>query len=241
MFTIFSQQENLIAVFNKYSVKEALQVKFNIAQAIKALNIPSDELVQQMRNEGLCITDFSLKQNESKISNESSPSIIRNHLFKVFLDKQKLIDLMSGFSMAESIEIRGLLNQNISELKLPSDNLIAQMEQEGLSLQRIGIENTSPQTTVSSIKLARTKEVLAQAMNTNLVDKKLRIKSQLNALLEGESESKKSKIKNASNDCATAKQQDSSVKTAENVVKKLSLQEALERSLQTDLTPSVNC
>lgn len=238
MFAIFSQEENLIAVFKKYSVTEALKVKFNILQAIKTLNIPSDDLIEHMRNEGLCITDFSLGSEKSSSVYESSPSIILAHLHKVFLEKQKLIDAMSGFSMAQAIEIRALLQKNMSQLKLPSDELMSKMEQEGLSLQRIGIENTSPQSTVSSIKLAKTKKLLSQAIEETAEDKKNRIKSKLNALAEGVQKPKKLSTGLQKTESKNTKSSTEENQTSK--VKKISLQEALERSLQTDLSQSMN-
>jgi len=238
MFAIFSQQENLITVFKKYSVTEALKVKFNILQAIKTLNIPSDDLIEHMRNEGLCITDFSLGTDKSLSSYESSPSIIRAHLHKVFLDKQKLIDAMSGFSMSQAIEVRALLQNNMSQLKLPSDELISKMEQEGLSLQRIGIENTSPQSTVSSIKLAKTKKLLSWAIEETAEDKKRRIKSKLNALVQDVEKPKKLPTQLQKTESKNIKPLTEESQTSE--VKKISLQEALERSLQTELSQSMN-
>jgi len=238
MFAIFSQQENLVAVFKKYSVTEALKVKFNILQAIKTLNIPSDDLIAHMRNEGLCITDFSLGSEKSPSVYESSPGIIRAHLHKVFLDKQKLIGAMSGFSMSQAIEVRALLKNNMSQLKLPSDELISKMEQEGLSLQRIGIENTSPQSTVSSIKLAQTKKLLSQAIEETTEDKKSRIKSKLNALVQSVEKPKKQQTQIQKTESKNTKSLTEESQISQ--VKKISLQEALEHSLQTDLSQSMN-
>jgi len=238
MFAIFSQEENLIGVFQKYSVTEALKVKFNILQAIKTLNIPSDDLIEHMRKEGLCITDFSLSSDKSSFAYESSPSIIRAHLHKVFLDKQKLIDAMDGFSMSQAIEIRALLQKNLSELKLPSDDLISKMEQEGLSLQRIGIENSSAQSTVSSIKLAKTKKVLSQAIEETVEDKTSRIKSKLNALVHLAEKSKK--LPTQLHQTGLESVQPLVAESQNSRVKKISLQEALDRSLQTDISQSMN-
>lgn len=236
MFAIFSDEENLLAVFKKYSVTEALKVKFNILQAIKTLNIPSDELIAHMRDEGLCITDFNLGTEKSSHVYESSPSVIRAHLHKVFLDRQKLIDAMSGFSMSQAIEVRALLQKNMAQLKLPSDDLLSKMEQEGLSLQRIGIENTAPQSSVSSAKLANTKKRLSQALEETAEAKKNRIKSKLNSLVQEREVSKMQPDKARVEDCITTKELTQDIAK----VKKISLQEALERSLQTEASQSMN-
>jgi len=238
MFSIFTQQQNIVAVFEQYSVTEALKVKFNIQSAIKSLNIPSTELLTKMKLEGLSITDFDSPKSTSNHRIESSASIIRTHLYKMFLDKYKLTQALSDFSMSESIEIRQVLTDAMFALKLPSDELIEQMESEGLSLQKMGI-NACEHSRVSSLKVAKTKKRLATAIQNNQCvasEKQQQIKAKLNGLLKKEKpQTTELKKDNIAISDATNK-----VMAIDKQVKKISLQEALERSLQTDLTACVN-
>ncbi len=164
MFKIISDETNLNSVFKKYSVIEAIQVKLNIASALDTLKIPSETLLAKMRSEGLDLEDFTY-DHTTENNAEIATSVMHKHLFSLFLDEQKLIGAVANLSMAEGIAIRGVWQAMCVNLKLPSDDLLKHMEQEGMSMQRLGINKGAEKKLRAKDKLAKTQAKLANAMN----------------------------------------------------------------------------
>lgn len=226
MFAVISDKKNLIAVFQKYSVAEALQVKYNLKHALAALNIPSPALLASMAAEGLSLEDFD-SNHKHPHQTANADSVLRSHLRPLFLDLNQLKSVLSSLSMRQAIEVRELFSSLMPYLKLPSENLLAQMEQEGLSLNRLGVKNVTPQATVSNDKLQKTKSLLGQALQHN--PEKLRLQQQIAA----------AKAKLQHNDVTRAKAVlsnalDSNARLGEATVKKPELSLVPNR----DLTPS---
>lgn len=162
MFNVISDKNNIMAVFQSYSVTQALEVKYNVQTVIANLNIPSAELLAKMQAEGLSLEDFDLQSKRS--DQHSADSVLRSHLKPLFLDFAHLNEVISSLSIKQAMAVRDILTAMLPHLKLPSESLLAEMEKEGLSLHKLGVKNSAPQTTVSNSKLAQTKSLLGQAL-----------------------------------------------------------------------------
>ncbi|ATC96498.1 hypothetical protein [Pseudoalteromonas tunicata] len=257
MFTVISDKNNLIAVFQKYSVSEALQVKYNLQNAISSLNIPSPTLLASMAAEGLSLDDFDgSSKNQHQVA--SADSVLRSHLKPLFLDLAQLKSALASLSMRQAIEIRDVFSAVMPYLKLPSESLLAQMEQEGLSLNRLGVKNVTPQATVSNDKLQKTKSLLGQALQQDpakmllqqqIAAAKAKLQnatintadvSKAKALLSSALESKTQRIEPIAKKPELSLVSSSDFSESHSMVKheesttattKISLQEALERAL----------
>lgn len=142
MYRFFSDVSNLKAVFGSYNTKQALIVKYTLDKVLMQLKIPSTVLLQQMQQEGLNLADFASQNQQGDTETDWAPlsdTVIRNHLHCTFLDEAKLTAAFSAMALHQQVEIRDLLKAAVGYLHLPSDTLLRKMEQEGLTLTKLGI------------------------------------------------------------------------------------------------------
>ena len=140
MFRLFSNPTNLQAVFASYGTIEAVKVKCNIDLVARRLKIPSQALLEQMRQEGISLNEL----NEAAATNEMdwslmSETVLRSHLRAAFLDEAKLYNALASLSLSQQAELRDLFNVAASYLKLPSEMLLRRMQEEGLGLEKFGV------------------------------------------------------------------------------------------------------
>lgn len=157
MYRFFSDVSNLKAVFGSYNTKQALIVKYTLDKVLKQLKIPSTVLLQQMQQEGLNLADFASQNLQAEPDAEWAPlsdAVIRNHLHSTFLDETKLIAAFSAMALHQQVEIRDLLTAAVGYLHLPSDTLLRKMEQEGLTLTKLGIAaaDEAPASNVAAVR-----------------------------------------------------------------------------------------
>ena len=162
MFNVISDKNNIMAVFQSYSITQALEVKYNVQTVLANLNIPSAELLAKMQAEGLSLDDFD--SQPKRADQQNADSVLRSHLKPLFLDFAHLNEVISSLSIKQAIAVRDILSAMLPHLKLPSESLLAEMEKEGLSLHKLGVKNSAPQATVSNSKIAQTKSLLGQAL-----------------------------------------------------------------------------
>lgn len=143
MYRFLSDATNLKAVFGSYSTLEALQVKCNIAQAVKRLNIPSAALLEQMQQEGLNLADFEPAAKNNADWAMMSETVIRSHLRTTFLAEDKLYAALGALSLSQQAEVRDLLQVVVGYLHLPSETLLRRMADEGLTLDKLGVKSGS--------------------------------------------------------------------------------------------------
>lgn len=139
MYRFLSDAANLKAVFGSYSTVEALKVKSVIAQVVQQLKIPSQTLLDHMEQEGIALSDFAQAAPVDADWNALSETVIRSHLRATFLNPGKLHAALAALSLAQQVEIRDLLVVVSSYLRLPSDTLLRRMEEEGLTLDKLGV------------------------------------------------------------------------------------------------------
>ena len=143
MYRLFSNASNLRAVFGSYSTVEALRVKSNIDVVVRRLKIPSRALLEQMKQEGISLTDFEQAVSSEADWSMMSETVLRSHLRTAFLDEMKLYDALAALSLSQQADIRDLLMDVVSFLHLPSETLLRRMQDEGLTLDKLGVKQTA--------------------------------------------------------------------------------------------------
>ena len=139
MYRFLSDAINLKAVFGSYSTVEALKVKRYIELVVQGLKIPSKTLLEHMQQEGIALSDFATQPASNADWAALSETVIRSHLRATFLCPDKLHAALAALSLAQQVEVRDLLAVVSSYLRLPSDTLLRRMEEEGLTLDRLGV------------------------------------------------------------------------------------------------------
>ncbi len=154
-----------MSVFPTYSAVEAIQVKKNINYVLNNIGIPSADLLAQMQQEGFSIDEFDTKQSaDSTIM--ATQSVLLANIKAVFLSPEKLLGMLKSFSLAEKISIKTILTDSIAHLRLPSEALLNQMAQEGLTLNA---DDPEPATkTAASKKVLAAKNKLNQALSSTI-------------------------------------------------------------------------
>ena len=138
MFRILTDLTNLQQVFASYSAAEALKVKHNINTVIKQLGIPDKELLRQMRAEGLDLAEFASKPAVSELP-ECSETVLRSHMRSLFLSAQKLSAAIQALNLAQQSSVREQLEFACTALRLPSEQLLQRMAEQGLTLEKLGL------------------------------------------------------------------------------------------------------
>lgn len=138
MFRILTDLTNLQQVFASYSAAEALKVKHNINTVIKQLGIPDKELLRQMRAEGLDLAEFAPKPAVSELP-ECSETVLRSHMRSLFLSAEKLLAAITALNLAQQTSVREQLEFACTALRLPSEQLLQRMAEQGLTLEKLGL------------------------------------------------------------------------------------------------------
>ena len=144
MYRFLSDASNLKAVFGSYSTLDALKVKNHIELTVRQLNIPSKALLEHMEQEGIVLSELSAQNTVLEPGSELSETVIRSHLRATFLQQEKLYAALSALNLAQQVEIRDLLNVVSSYLRLPSETLLRRMQDEGLTLDKLGVAIAKP-------------------------------------------------------------------------------------------------
>lgn len=144
MYRFLSDASNLKAVFGSYSTLDALKVKNHIELTVRQLNIPSKALLEHMEQEGIVLSELSAQNTVLEPGAELSETVIRSHLRATFLQQEKLYAALSALNLAQQVEIRDLLNVVSSYLRLPSETLLRRMQDEGLTLDKLGVAIAKP-------------------------------------------------------------------------------------------------
>jgi hypothetical protein len=152
MYRYLSDATNLKAVFGSYTTLEALQVKHHIERVVKQLKIPSRALLEHMQQEGICLSELETERKSEAEPGMMSEAVLRRHLRDMFLDQAKLLAALSALSLSQQVEVRDLLQVIVSYLRLPSDTLLRRMQDEGLTLDKLGVK-TQPDLTEVRDKL----------------------------------------------------------------------------------------
>jgi len=139
MYRFLSDATNLKAVFSSYTTLEALNVKGVIEQVVQQLKIPSKALLEHMEQEGIVLSDVAPTAPGDENWTALSETVIRSHLRATFVSHNKLYAALSALSLAQQVEIRDLLDVVSSYLRLPSDTLLRRMQDEGLTLDKLGV------------------------------------------------------------------------------------------------------
>ncbi|REL30954.1 hypothetical protein [Thalassotalea euphylliae] len=138
MFAILMDDQNIVQVFEKYSVPQALEVKHHFTSIFQELKLPSAELVAQMEAEGLSVNDLDSEPvRRTTASNDLPGSVIRSNLYRMFLSRQELLVAIEGLSFSQRLAVRDNIEQLASHLKLPSPELMKRMAAEGIDLPGI--------------------------------------------------------------------------------------------------------
>ena len=169
MYHIISDKKHLITVFNKYSPLQALQVQENINHVLSLLNIPSEALLTKMKQEGLLVDHQDLPQSLPKYQKVSS-GVLQKHLFDLFLDVKKLQAATIDLSLPQAVLLRATWHDLFSFLKLPSQQLLAEMAEEGVSYARLGVSDKAPETPRQHDKISQVKTKIAMATNVQKDD-----------------------------------------------------------------------
>lgn len=143
MYRLFSNMSNLRAVFGSYSAIEALRVKSNIDVVVRRLKIPSRALLEQMKLEGISLTDFEQAVSSEVDWSMMSETVLRSHLRAAFLDETRLYDALAALSLSQQADIRDVMMDVVSFLHLPSETLLRRMQDEGLTLDKLGVKQTA--------------------------------------------------------------------------------------------------
>ena len=171
MIDIFTQDHYLVEVFKKFTLNQAITVKQHILHCFEKLNLPSEDLLQQMLAEGL---DFPATK---PLSNPNiSDSVIRVLLTNIFLDEKQLCDTIASFSVPEQIQCQQTISRAMQHLKQPSATLLAQLAHEGISIDQL--INNKPSQVEKTLDIKRK---LAEYNKTNSADIDA-VKNKLNSL-----------------------------------------------------------
>lgn len=139
MYRFLSDATNLKAVFSSYTTLEALNVKAVIEQVVQQLKIPSKALLEHMEQEGIVLSDVAPTAPGDDNWTALSETVVRSHLRATFASHNKLYAALAALSLAQQVEIRDLLDVVSSYLRLPSDTLLRRMQEEGLTLDKLGV------------------------------------------------------------------------------------------------------
>lgn len=140
MYRLLSNVRNLQTVFSSFSTVEALRVKANIDLVVKRLKIPSRSLLEQMQQEGISLTDFDQSVTPETDWSMMSETVLRSHLRAAFLDENRLYDALAALNLSQQADIRDILTDVLSFLHLPSETLLRRMQDEGLTLDKLGVK-----------------------------------------------------------------------------------------------------
>lgn len=140
MYRYLSDATNLKAVFGSYTTLEALQVKHHIERVLKQLQIPSRTLLEHMQQEGITLSELETEPRGEAEHGMMSEALLRRHLRSTFLDQTKLHAALSALSLSQQVAVRDLLQVIMSYLRLPSDTLLRRMQDEGLTLDKLGVK-----------------------------------------------------------------------------------------------------
>jgi hypothetical protein len=186
MYRLFSNASNLRAVFSRYNTVEALKVKCNIDIVIERLQIPSPALLAQMKQEGISLKDFEASVPSETDWSMMSETVLHSHLRAAFLDDTKLYNALAALSLSQQADIRDVLLDQVSFLQLPSDNLLRRMQDEGLTLDKLGVKQAT-NTKIDVIRqklnaLNSAKATQSSGANASAADSIENLKQRINAL-----------------------------------------------------------
>lgn len=205
MHTILMDQSRLSQVFLGFEPLEALKVKRNIDAVFTELSLPSESLLAEMARQGIQLPDQNQDSNKLDITTINE-TVLNNHLTALFLDKSKLLGAVTSLSLKEKIELRAFFKTLMPLLHLPSNDLVAQMQSEGLLdelfgeqdkaasvKQRLASLNVEKATQVDDVK----KRLAALSNNTPVTDELTiaRVKANLSKVTTDSSEVDLKKMK----------------------------------------------
>lgn len=160
MYRLFSNPSNLEAVFASFGTIEAVKVKCNIDLVARRLKIPSRALLEQMRQEGISLTDIDEATKAETDWSLMSETVLRSHLRAAFLDEAKLYNALATLSLSQQAELRDMFTSAASHLKLPSELLLKRMQDEGLGLEKFGVNAAIVETVQKFDKLDKVRDKL---------------------------------------------------------------------------------
>ncbi len=160
MYRLFSNPSNLEAVFASFGTIEAVKVKCNIDLVARRLKIPSRALLEQMRQEGISLTDIDEDTKAETDWSLMSETVLRSHLRAAFLDEAKLYNALATLSLSQQAELRDMFTSAASHLKLPSELLLKRMQDEGLGLEKFGVNAAIVETVQKFDKLDKVRDKL---------------------------------------------------------------------------------
>ena len=160
MYRLFSNPSNLEAVFASFGTIEAVKVKCNIDLVARRLKIPSRALLEQMRHEGISLTDIDEATKAETDWSLMSETVLRSHLRAAFLDEAKLYNALATLSLSQQAELRDMFTSAASHLKLPSELLLKRMQDEGLGLEKFGVNAAIVETVQKFDKLDKVRDKL---------------------------------------------------------------------------------
>ena len=187
MYRLFSNPSNLEAVFASFGTIEAVKVKCNIDLVARRLKIPSRALLEQMRQEGISLTDIDEATKAETDWSLMSETVLRSHLRAAFLDEAKLYNALATLSLSQQAELRDMFTSAASHLKLPSELLLKRMQDEGLGLEKFGVNAAIVETVQKFDKLDKVRDKLnALVPHAPTPISKTALKADLNADLNAE-------------------------------------------------------
>lgn len=160
MYRLFSNPSNLEAVFASFGTIEAVKVKCNIDLVARRLKIPSRALLEQMLQEGISLTDIDEATKAETDWSLMSETVLRSHLRAAFLDEAKLYNALATLSLSQQAELRDMFTSAASHLKLPSELLLKRMQDEGLGLEKFGVNAAIVETVQKFDKLDKVRDKL---------------------------------------------------------------------------------
>lgn len=185
MYRLFSNPSNLEAVFASFGTIEAVKVKCNIDLVARRLKIPSRALLEQMRQEGISLTDIDEATKAETDWSLMSETVLRSHLRAAFLDEAKLYNALATLSLSQQAELRDMFTSAASHLKLPSELLLKRMQDEGLGLEKFGVNAAIVETVQKFDKLDKVRDKL-NALVPQAPMSKTALNADLNADLNAE-------------------------------------------------------
>ncbi|MCF2860731.1 hypothetical protein ABMY44_00965 [Pseudoalteromonas sp. Cnat2-41] len=180
MFAILTDHYNLTGAFARLSMVEAMRVQRNLDQVFTDLKLPSDTLLNRMREEGLLKDAIA---GVKKPHTDASESVIQSHLGQLFLDYHKLKATLAKLSLAEQVACKETFTIAAKALNLPSADLAAMMAQEGVSVEAM-VPKDPQQERINAVR-----ERLNQAASQQQSDAQ-RVRDRLNSLVEEQQDPK---------------------------------------------------
>ena len=162
MHNLLMDKVSLSQVFLSLEPMEALKVKNNIDWSFNELSLPSDELLADMKAQGISLPDTVSKSKKLDIG-AINDSVLHKHLSELFLDKHKLYNVLCEFSLLEQVTLRSFLTSLETLLHLPSSELIDRMQNEGVLATLLGEDDKA-----ASVK--QKIEALSNSQRNNKLD-----------------------------------------------------------------------